>query len=124
MTLPVIEFHNGIFSVRKAGRDDIAEIVYMLIQLVPPGCITTYSSIARAVGVSPRYVARILKENRNHIVIPCHRVVKSNGEIGGYTINGRRADCFKEKLLMLESLRKSLCKLEVSQLMYRNMHFK
>lgn len=114
MVFPVIEVRNGVVSVRKAVRSDIVEIVYALIQLIPIGCIATYGDIARILGVSPRYIARILKENKNIIAIPCHRVVRSGGRIGGYTINGKRVDHFKERLLMLESLGKTPCKAKIN----------
>lgn len=123
MSIPVIEIRNSNTTIiRRATKDDIAEIVYALIQLVPIGCVTTYSEIAKVLGITPRYVAKILKENRNPIAIPCHRVVKSNGELGGYTVNGSRADHLKRKILMIESLGGQPCRvgLEIFRVYEKN----
>lgn len=54
---------------------------------IPRGKVTTYSELAKALS-SPkaaRAVGNTLKNNRHPITIPCHRVIKSNGEIGGYS---------------------------------------
>lgn len=46
----------------------------------------TYASLAKAAGMprAPRYIGAILGSNDLLITIPCHRVVYSNGMIGGY----------------------------------------
>ena len=77
------------------------EVIYYLLQLVPPGMVTTYSSLARAAGVHPRTAALILSRNPNPIVVPCHRVVKSDGSLGGYRYGGPK---LKEALLLLEGV--------------------
>ncbi len=76
-------------------------IVYTLLNLVPPGFVTTYGSIARVAGLHPRAVGRILSENNNPIVVPCHRVVRSDGSLGGYKWGGPRV---KKRLLELEGV--------------------
>jgi len=80
----------------------LEELVYTLIQLVPVGKVTTYGSIAKILNIHPRVVGRILAKNERLIEIPCHRVVCSNGEIGGYS--GGSIE-FKAKLLKLEGVR-------------------
>ncbi len=87
-------------KARKAGLRDLAEAVYMLIQLIPPGRVTTYGSIARLLETSPRLVGRILASNPDPIVVPCHRVVMSDGSLGGYSMKG--GVDLKERLLRLE----------------------
>ena len=82
--------------------DFLEELVYALVQLVPLGKVTTYGSIAKILNIHPRVVGRILAKNRKLIEIPCHRVVRSNGEIGGYS--GGTVE-FKAKLLKLEGVR-------------------
>ncbi|GBF08964.1 methylated-DNA-protein-cysteine methyltransferase [Aeropyrum pernix] len=77
-------------------------IVYTLLHLIPPGKVTTYSSLARASGLSPRAVGRILARNPSPIAVPCHRVVRSDGSIGGYSMGGPRV---KAALLKLEGVR-------------------
>ena len=75
--------------------------MYILLQLIPMGKVTTYSALARILNTSPRVIGRVLKENREVIVVPCHRVVKSNGDLGGYSLG---VD-FKRRLLELEGVK-------------------
>ena len=82
-------------------RIDVRFLVYTLLNLVPPGRVTTYSSLARAVGLHPRVVGRILSENSNPIVVPCHRVVRKDGSLGGYKWGGPPV---KRRLLELEGV--------------------
>ena len=84
-----------------AGIRDLAPIAYTLLQLVPPGRVTTYSSLARALGTSPRVVGRLMALNPNPVVVPCHRVVRSDGSLGGYSMGGPR---IKRRLLEMEGV--------------------
>ena len=59
--------------------------VLNLAKKIPRGKITTYSIIARKLKTSPRAVGQALKRNEHPIIIPCHRVVKSDGSLGGST---------------------------------------
>ena len=52
--------------------------------LVPVGYVTSYGAIARAVGGSARSVGRVEASNPFPLLIPCHRVVRSDLSIGGY----------------------------------------
>lgn len=59
--------------------------VYTLLAQIPPGRVTTYGAIARALGSRAyRAVGRILNQNPNLPQVPCHRVVMSDGSLGGY----------------------------------------
>ena len=62
------------------------EDVYDLLLKIPIGKITTYGDIARALGnpSASRIVGQIVGKNPNPVKIPCHRVVKSDGKLGGY----------------------------------------
>jgi len=51
---------------------------------IPLGYITSYGSIARAVGGGPRAVGNIMASNPFAPIVPCHRVVKSDFTLGGY----------------------------------------
>lgn len=53
---------------------------------VPKGKVTTYGELAKAVGMKngQRAVGKIMNKNPYPVIIPCHRVVKSDGKIGGY----------------------------------------
>lgn len=60
--------------------------IYKKLLEVPKGKITTYKEIAKAVGLDngQRIIGRIMNKNPYPIIIPCHRVIKSDGKIGGY----------------------------------------
>ena len=60
--------------------------VYNILSKIPLGKVSTYGDIAKALGHpgASRAIGRIIANNPNPIVVPCHRVVKSNGEIGGF----------------------------------------
>ena len=86
---------------KKIDEKTIEEVVYTLLQLIPVGKVTTYRSLARVTGQHPRKIARILSRNKEIVKIPCHRVVKENRDLSGYSL-GRE---FKRKLLELEGVR-------------------
>lgn len=74
--------------------------VWQAIRRIPAGETASYSEIARQIG-SPgaaRAVARACAGNPTAVVIPCHRVVKSDGSLGGYRWGVAR----KKRLLELE----------------------
>jgi len=77
--------------------------VLKLVAMVPKGKVTTYKELARAIGNPRAYraVANALARNPFPVKIPCHRVVRSNGEIGGYRLGIRR----KVKLLVQEGIK-------------------
>ena len=64
----------------------IDDKVYKKLLEVPPGMVTTYGELARAVGLTngQRAIGRIMNKNPYPVIVPCHRVIKSTGKIGGY----------------------------------------
>ena len=60
--------------------------VYKKLLQVPKGKVTTYSELAKAVGLKngQRTIGRIMNKNPFPVIVPCHRVILSNGKIGGY----------------------------------------
>lgn len=81
-----------------------SEKVYLLAKKVPRGRVTTYREIARKLETRAyRAVGNALRRNKNPITIPCHRVVKSSGEVGGYC--GAASSRKKIKLLEKEGIR-------------------
>ncbi len=75
----------------------------MLLQLIPPGRVISYKELSHALGVHPRVVGRLLALNDEPIVIPCHRVVMSDGRLGGYS--GAGGVSFKKRLLEMEGVK-------------------
>ena len=62
------------------------ERVYTVVAKIPRGKTMTYAEVARRVG-SPhaaRAVGNIMHNNPDTKRVPCHRVVRSDGTVGGY----------------------------------------
>ncbi len=95
----------GKVRVKLSGSNEVRDALYALLQLIEIGKVTTYGLLARCLGIRPRHVAYLLKNNQNPVIIPCHRVVKSDLSLGGYTLYGRKCPNFKRKLLMIEGIR-------------------
>ena len=77
------------------------EKVFNVVRAIPAGNVLTYKKVAKLAG-SPkafRAVGNALNENYNSD-IPCHRVVRSNGTIGGYNRGSQK----KKILLKLEGV--------------------
>jgi len=71
------------------------------VKLIPEGKVTTYGEIARALDTKAwRAVGSAMAKNKNLFVIPCHRVVRSNGAIGQYALGTDK----KASLLMEEGV--------------------
>lgn len=62
-----------------------AQRVFKIVKKIPKGRVLTYKEVAEIIG-SPkafRAVGNALNKNKSHL-IPCHRVIRSDGKIGGY----------------------------------------
>jgi AraC family transcriptional regulator of adaptative response/methylated-DNA-[protein]-cysteine methyltransferase len=77
------------------------ERVWQALRQVAPGSTLTYSELARRIGepAAVRAVARACASNRLAVAIPCHRVVRADGELSGYRWGVER----KRQLLELEA---------------------
>lgn len=77
MGLPLpLDIHGTAFQKR----------VWAELQKIPPGSTVNYGEIAKQIGDpnSARAVARACAANKIAVAIPCHRVVRSNGDLAGY----------------------------------------
>ncbi len=71
---------------------------YELLRQIPKGRVTTYKLMAEALGTKAyRAVGNAMAKNPDLITVPCHRVVKSDGSIGGYALGTEK------KIELLES---------------------
>ncbi len=78
-------------------------LVWSYLKTIPKGEVRSYAEVARAIG-SPkavRAVANACGANTEAITVPCHRVVCSNGKLGGYRWGVAR----KEALLKKEGVK-------------------
>lgn len=79
------------------------QTVYKKLLEVPKGKVTTYGELARAVGLEngQRVIGQIMSRNPFPVIVPCHRVVKSDGKIGGFFYG----DKVKTKMLSDEGVK-------------------
>jgi len=65
---------------------EFAQSVYDVVKLVPEGKITTYKQISIKLGKkgSSQAIGQALRINPFAPIVPCHRVVNSDGSLGGY----------------------------------------
>ena len=111
---------------QEAGHTNIRdEDVYALLSKIPPGKVSTYGDIARALGHprAARAIGRIIANNPNPIIIPCHRVIKSNGEIGGFAYGEQ----WKKQILEKEGIRfqnKIVENFEEQRLSFKDTHLR
>jgi len=76
--------------------------VYEELLKIPFGEVISYSELHKRVGKYRFFeIIRALTHNPFIIFVPCHRVIRKNGEIGGYTPLGKE---FKEKILRFERM--------------------
>ena len=89
-------------TIDFTGYTDFEISVLRETQKIPYGKTKTYSDIAKAIGKpkAARAVGNALRKNRAPILIPCHRVIKSDGTLGGFSMGLE----LKKKLLALERI--------------------
>ncbi len=76
--------------------------VYALCSQIPRGRVTTYKAIAEELGTqSYRAVGQALRVNPFAPHVPCHRVVRSNGAIGGFR-GWKKGGMVMEKVKLLQ----------------------
>lgn len=62
-----------------------AEQIYRLLRKVPKGQVTTYALLAKQLNSKAyRVVGTVLSNNPYAPIVPCHRVVRSDGTLGGF----------------------------------------
>jgi len=68
------------------------EEIRRILRSIPRGKVTTYKELSLALGWEKgwRKVARMLSANPEPINVPCHRVVCSDGKVGGYKLGVRK----------------------------------
>jgi len=80
----------------------LAEKTYELLKKVPRGKVTTYKSLGDAVGTRGyRAIGQILRNNPYAPKVPCHRVVASDGTIGGF-MGKTNGEAITKKIKLLQ----------------------
>jgi len=77
------------------------EKVWNELRKIKFGNTTTYGKIAKKYKLSPRHVGKICGQNNLLLIVPCHRVIRTDGSLGGFSsIGGAK---LKKKLLEFEN---------------------
>jgi len=76
--------------------------IWKQLSKIDYGTTKTYGDIAKVLQTSPRYVGNVCGQNNHLLVIPCHRVIRSDGTLGGFS--GLGGIKLKQKILNLEKV--------------------
>ena len=89
------------------------EKIYQCVRRIPRGRVATYREVAKAAGAPRafRAVGNALNKNPFAPKVPCHRVVRSDGNIGGFASGTRK----KQKLLQSEGVIVKLRKVDLKK---------
>jgi methylated-DNA-[protein]-cysteine S-methyltransferase len=81
------------------------ERCYELLKTVPKGKVVTYKSLAQAMGTKAyRAVGRAMNKNPHAPIVPCHRVLASNGSLHGFAHGlKRKEEMLKEEGVVVEN---------------------
>ena len=74
--------------------------VWLELKKIKTGHTKSYGEIANKFKISPRHVGQICSQNKLLLIIPCHRVIRTDGSLGGFTSKG--GVNLKRKLLKFE----------------------
>ena len=89
------------FSLKlKVQGSVLQKKIWKQLSKIDYGTTKTYGYIAKKLNTSPRYVGNVCGQNNHLLVIPCHRVVRTDGTLGGFS--GLGGIKLKQKLLKLE----------------------
>ena len=68
--------------------NQIQKKIWNELKKIKVGNTTTYGKIAKKYKLSPRHVGKICSQNKLVLLVPCHRVIKTDGGLGGFTSPG------------------------------------
>ena len=65
---------------------NLFKYTYDLVRQIPPGKISSYGAVAKALGdnIASRAVGRMMNQNPNADTMPCYKIVHSDGRLGGF----------------------------------------
>jgi len=98
-SLPIerVKMENLALDLCSNFQKKVLDAVYR----IPAGFVSTYACIAKKLSTSPRSIGRALATNPFPIIVPCHRIVKSDGSLGGY----QGSSWMKKRLLETEGIK-------------------
>lgn len=95
---------------------DFNKRCYQILRKVPKGRVTTYKEIARALkSKAYRAVGNAMNKNPYAPKIPCHRVIRSDGKVGGFAGGPRK----KSSMLRKEGIEIKNGRIDLKKYLYR-----
>lgn len=94
-----------VAEIKNSSLSDFTKLVYLATIRIPVGHVSTYKLIAEAIDHphSARAVGNALRLNPYAPKVPCHRVVSSNGKVGGFFGDSGDSEGVRRKIALLES---------------------
>lgn len=78
-----------------------AKKVYQLVKRIPKGKVTTYKEIGRVLKTKGyQAIGQALRKNPLSPLVPCHRVITTNGNIGGFCGQQKGKQIKRKKMLL------------------------
>jgi AraC family transcriptional regulator of adaptative response/methylated-DNA-[protein]-cysteine methyltransferase len=89
----------GLDAPLDLGGTEFQRTVWQALREIPPGSTATYTEVANRIGrpTAARAVAHACAANRLAVVVPCHRVVRSDGSLSGYRWGVQRKRALLDK---------------------------
>ena len=78
----------------------IQKKIWAELKMIKFGKTKSYGDIAKKYNISPRHIGKICAQNKIPLIIPCHRVIRSDGSLGGFSARGGIS--LKKRLLDFE----------------------
>jgi O-6-methylguanine DNA methyltransferase len=96
-------FNKKTFNINiphKIVGNKIQKKIWAELKNIKIGHTKSYGAIAKKYKLSPRYIGKICSQNKLLLLVPCHRVIRTDGTLGGFTSMGGVK--LKKKLLEFE----------------------
>src|SRR3954467_778868 len=90
--------HTGLRLPLDLRGSELEQRVWNALRKIPPGATETYSDVARRLGAaSAKEVGEACAANPLAVAVPCHRVLRKDGSLGGYRWGLRRKRALLER---------------------------
>ena len=102
----LVEFLNSKKKIKIPHSilgNKIQKKIWNELKKIKFGSTTTYGALAKKYKLSPRYIGKICGQNKLPLIVPCHRVIKSDGTLGGFSAIGGVK--LKKKILKFEKFK-------------------
>ena len=91
-----------IKTPHKMKGNRIQKKIWVELKKIKMGQTKSYGEIAKKYKLSPRHIGKICGQNKLLLLVPCHRVIRTDGSLGGFTSAGGIK--LKKKILEFEKM--------------------